>query len=359
MNPPTPAARPSALRRGRHVDRRRQALRKLGGAAAAAAGWAATGGLHGVRAAPAPVPVRVMTPFGYIVDFLEMMNAVAGGHFARAGLEVDLVAGAGAAATMQQLLAGQVKFIRNAGIDTLKLAARGQPVVSIATLDQSGYWFVISSQARPIRSAEQLSGRTLGIVSVGGTTDNYLDLMLSRVGAPAASVHREVVGNHPRAFSLIGQGRIDGFIASAGVLAALRAQKLPVAAFECDRTVSLPAQCYITTRKVIEQEPELVLAFLRGIRGSVEELLSGDYFAVLERAGQRFEITGARNREELLQERELTTASWLAFGRAGLLRNHPPQWRLAAEALREAHLAKVPDVEGIYTNRFIDRVTSP
>ncbi len=299
-------------------------------------------------------PLIAMTPFGFIADFLEMMNAVSGGHFKRSGLDIQLLGGAGAAASLQQLLAGRVTFVRGTGLDTIKIAAQGQPVVSIATLYQTGYWYVMSAKSSPITSAEALRGRTIGIVSVKGSTENYLDLMLAKVGLPPESVRREVVGNSPGAFGLISQGRIDGFIASASVLATLRAKKLPVEAFDCDRYASIPAQCYLTTRATIQNEPVRVRQFVQALRASAEEMLSGDYFAILDRAAREFEITGLRDREELAIAFEIVKQSWLSTGRANLMRNRPEQWRGAAQAITAAGLADARMPDRMYTNEFVD-----
>jgi ABC-type nitrate/sulfonate/bicarbonate transport system substrate-binding protein len=331
---------------------RRQMLSGLAGGGALALSGLPLALPGSVRAAE---PVAAMTPFGFHPDFLEMMNAVSGGHFRRAGIDVQLLGGTGAAASLQQLLAGRVSFVRGTGIDTIKLVARGQPVVSIGTLYQSGYWFVMSSRDRPIASAEAMRGRTIGVVSVKGSTENYLDLMLNRVGVPLDAVKREVVGNSPGALALVQQGRIDAFIASGSVLAALRAQKAPVEAFDCDRYAPIPAQCYLTTRAVIERDPAQVSRFVQAIRASAEELLGADFFSVLDRAARDFEITGLKNREELAIAHDIVRQSWLAAGRPNLMRNMPAAWRTASQALVAAGLAPAHDADRAFTNTFLDR----
>jgi len=67
----------------------------------------AAGVLSVAGQARAAMPAIALTPFGFIVDFLEMMNASSGGHFAAAGPDAQVLGAGGAAAAMGQLAAGR------------------------------------------------------------------------------------------------------------------------------------------------------------------------------------------------------------------------------------------------------------
>ncbi len=90
--------------------------------AAAAAGLKAPAVLGQARE-----PLTMMTPFGFIPDFIELMNAVSGGHLARHGFDARLLGANGTAQAIQQLVAGQVSFIRSASIDMIRAASQGGP----------------------------------------------------------------------------------------------------------------------------------------------------------------------------------------------------------------------------------------
>ena len=66
-----------------------------------------------------------MTPFGFIPDFLEMMNMVSGGFLAREGFAPTLVGGQGTAMAMQQLMSGGDAFVRMTAIDEFAAVAKG------------------------------------------------------------------------------------------------------------------------------------------------------------------------------------------------------------------------------------------
>ncbi len=304
----------------------------------------------------AATPVTVVTPFGFIVDFLEMMNASSGGHFKAAGLDAQVLGAGGAAAAVQQLAAGRCQFTRGAAIDIMKAlsAQRDLALVSIATIFQGSTFFVISGTAKPIEKAEDFSGKRIGVVSIGGTTENFLDLMLKKVNIPKADVPREVVGNNPGSFALVQQGRIDGFIATSNVVDVLQQQKAPVLAWSTDRYAKMPSQSYFTTQAIIDKQPELVLAFVRAMKASADEMVRGPLEPVLDRAAAEFEIPGIRDKPGLIRTVKGDIDLWLSEGPQNLLRNVPALWQSARDGLAEAGLADIHDVTKVYTNRFVD-----
>ncbi len=317
---------------------------------------AGAGGLALAGRARAAAPVVVLTPFGFIVDFLEMMNASSGGHFKAAGLDAQVLGAGGAAAAVQQLAAGRCQFTRGAAIDVMKAmsAQKDLALVSIATIFQGSTFFVISNAAKPIEKAEDLRGRRMGVVSIGGTTENFLDLLLKKVGVPKAEVPREVVGNNPGSFALIQQGRIDGFIATSNVVEVLQQQKAPLLAWSTDRYAKMPSQSYFTTQAIIDRQPELVLGFVRALKASADEMVRGPLEPILDRAAAQFEIPGIRDRPGLIRTVKGDIDLWLSEGPQNLLRNIPALWQSARDNLAEAGLADIADVTKVYTNRFVD-----
>jgi NitT/TauT family transport system substrate-binding protein len=321
-----------------------------------AAGTAAAAGL----AAPAVLaqarePLTFMTPFGFIPDFIEMMNAVSGGHLAKHGFEPKLLGANGTAQALQQLIAGQVSFIRAASIDMMRAVSQGAPLVAIATSHQGSTFHMISLKEKPISKAEDLKGKTVGIVSVAGTTDIYLNLILSKVGLKPEDVKREVTGNSPGALQFVRQGRVDCFMASIVVPVVLQRQNEPIEIWSTDRYAPMPSQCYVTTREMVEKKPETVVRFLRGIRDSMNEMLTSANPPIFERAGKDFEIPGIRDLATVVAvSDESKSKLWLARGRENLMRNMPDLWASGIKLLGDAGLATIPNPDAIWTNRFVD-----
>ena len=309
------------------------------------------------RLARAEPAVTVLTPFGFIVDFLEVLNAKAGGHFKAAGLDAQVLGAGGAAAAMQQLAAGRAQFSRGAAIDQMKaVSAQNVPIVSVATLFQSSTFWVISAKAKPILTAEDLRGKRMGVVSIGGTTENFLDLLLFKAKVPKAETPREVVGNNPGAFALVQQGRIDGFIASSNVGNALLRSGAPIEWFSTDKYAPMPSQSYFTTADIIQKSPDQVLAFVKALKASVDEIIKGPVDPLIVRASKEFEIPGIRDRAALVHTIDEDIPLWLSHGKENLLRNIPELWHEAKVTLGEAGLATIDDETTLYTNTFVDQV---
>lgn len=321
------------------------------------AGAAGALALPGLARAQAGEPLTFSTPFGFIPDFIEMMNMVSGGHLQRQGFAPRLLGTQGTAPAIQQLLAGQVSFVRSTAIDQFLAVARGgAPLVAISTLYQGGTFNVISLRDRPIREARDLRGKTIGIVSVGGSTELLLDIMLRRAGIPREEVRREVTGNSPGALQLVRQGRVDGFIAAIGVVVTLQRANEPIIAWSTDRDAPMPGQTYLTTRDTMTRNPEMVVRFLRALKASCDEMRTGDLRAIFTRAGRDFEIPGIRNLDPLVELTQVAIRDlWLSQGERNYLRNVAELWQQADDGIRGSGIAAVPDVNALWTNEAIDR----
>ena len=300
-------------------------------------------------------PFTAITPFGFISDFAELMNAHSAGHFRAQGLQSTVLGGQGTGQAVTQLISGQAKFTRASGLDIARAVyAANAPLLVISTLYQGSNWYVISHKDKPIRTAAEMKGKKMGVVSVNGTTENFLDLMLTSAGVQPSETPREAVGNNPAAFQFVKQGRIDGFIAAFSVAIALREAGEPFEAFNTDKYAPMPSQIYATTREVAEKEPQLVVRFLKALKASVDDLLTQDFNVVLDRISKDFEVPGMRNRAPMIAIAAASKELWFTEGRENLLRNVPALWDKGAAAINKSGLFKVDDINRLYTNRFID-----
>jgi NitT/TauT family transport system substrate-binding protein len=280
MNPRSPA--------------RRRALHALGalGALPAVAPAIAVRAAH---AQAAREKLQYLTPFGYLVNFMETMYADTGGFFAKHGLDVQIVGGRGSAMAVQQVSAGNVLVSRTGGTDLIKAAVKDPSIVSIAeVLRRDLFWFV-SPESKAIREPKELAGKTVGLISVGGATENLLDMMLAQAGVPAGEVKRQVTGDNPGAWELASAGRVDGIFLSWNNLRALRADRKPVHAWSIDRYAPYPAQVYITSRKAIAERPEALARFLRAVHETLGALAAEkDLAKVMDSMASRYEVSGAK-----------------------------------------------------------------
>ncbi len=330
---------------------RRDVFKMAGGLAAGAAL-----ACPALRTALAAEPLTFMTPFGFIPDFLEMMNMVSGGFLAREGFAPTLRGGQGTAVAVQQLMSGGAAFVRMTAIDEFAAVAKGASLVCVSTLYQGSNFHVISAKDKPVASVGDFKGKTIGIVSVGGSTEQLLQIMLNSAGMTLADVKTQVVGNSPGAMQYVRQGRVDCFINSVGVVVALDTAGEPIVNWPTDRYAPMPSQIYVTTREMVEKKPAAVVSFLKALKASTEDMMQGDLKAIYQRAGADFDIPGMKNVDELVALMRFTMSNpWMSEGRENFLRNVPALWSKADAEIRAAGIAAVPQVEAIYTNTFIDQ----
>ncbi len=340
----------SAMTR-RELMARASAMMVAGGAVMSGAAWP-----RGI-AALAAEELTYITPFRYLIGFAPVMNAKTSGHFKAQGFDAEVVGGQGSAGAIQQVLAGQAKFSRVSSIDILKaIDKQDLPIVGISTMVQGSVFHVVSSKANPIREPQDLVGKTIGVVSKGGGTENLLDMMLAGEGIDPQSVERQVVGNSPGAFSLVEEGRIDAYIISIGPVVVLREMGKDIVAFSTDEFAPNPSQVYFCTKETAETQPDTVLRFLRAVRASADELLTDDIDPLIAEMVAAYDVIGEDHPEILkksfLAERDL----WFSEGEENLMRNVPSLWENAGRLARIADIADVEDVTAAYTNEFIDQI---
>ncbi len=299
--------------------------------------------------------ITVLTGFGLLPNFIEIMNAYSGGHFAAAGLDATVVGAHGTAIEMQEMIAGEAAFGRVAALDQMNAIAKQHvPFIAVATICQGSTFQVTSLKDKPIDTVAALAGKTVGVVSVGGSTEMLLDLMLSKAGISKDAVKRQSVGDNPGAVEFVRRGRIDCFIASLNTVVAIERSGTPLTYWSTDRYVPMPGQVYLTTQSVIAAKPDEVVRFLKAIKASVDELLAKPLAPLFTRAAKDFDIPGLTDMAMTVAVQQASAAQlWLVDGKQNLLRNNPARWTAGVATLRAAGL-NLGDAATLYTNQFID-----
>src|SRR3954466_8328700 len=127
-----------------------------------AAGGALIGGgmLHSAARAQQLRQINFITPLNYLIGYAPTLNAQAGGHFAKEGLEVTVLPGKGSAVAVQQVIAGRALYGRGDPLAASKAIAEGAPIVSFATIEHTSPIVVYSAPAKAIRNARDMAGKT-------------------------------------------------------------------------------------------------------------------------------------------------------------------------------------------------------
>jgi NitT/TauT family transport system substrate-binding protein len=176
------------------------------------------------------------------------MVAMARGDFARHGLEVDLQALQGSPAAVQAVLGGSAQLTRLGDVETMiAVGARDAPLRVVGAEIATGPQRIISSARAPIRTPADLVGKTVGVPSLGGTSESTLNLVIASDGLDPASVRREVTGLAPGVFDLVASGRIDAFVAPLDTAVVLQHSRPDAVVLDTSELISAGAQVYVSS----------------------------------------------------------------------------------------------------------------
>ncbi len=323
----------------------------LRGLAAIAGGSALAAGRS--AAAADSQPVTFITPYGNSVAYAPDYVAAAGGLFARQGLAVRIVGGTGSTSAIQQVVAGQALIGRTGGIDVVKaVAAAKAPIRAIGTIAHSSVFVLISAEAAAITAPAQLAGKTVGIVSAGGGTEDYLNIMLARAGVPKDSVKRQVVGNSPGAFDLVKLKRIDAFICDDSVVVNLRARQAPIAVMPIGPFASVPGQVYIASEQGIAEHHDALLGYLRAVRAAVGQIVADTDGTETLKLLEPYHLPDMRDQQLGWATIRAAEQEWDARGAADRIAIIPDDWTKGWQEMVQAGLVPAGDPTRAYTTEF-------
>lgn len=300
----------------------------------------AAGAASGLAIAQSPRKISFITPFGYLVGYAPTLNAQAGGHFAKEGLEVEMLPGKGSAVAVQQVIAGRALYGRGDPLAMAKAVAEGAPIVAFATIEHRSPIVVYSSPKKPVRNARDLAGKVIGIAAKGSASDNILDMMIGAAGLAPDSVRREVIGNSPGGWGLIQQGRVDAHIVSIGTTTTLTESGEKIVMWSTSDAVAMPGQAYFALRDTVAKDADTLLRVLRAEKASILEVKRGDGRMLVERMAKLWEIEGARQVDFTVKAMRDEEALWWHDDTSKLLKNEPASWKSMVESMVKVGLLK-------------------
>ncbi|HVV93357.1 MAG TPA: ABC transporter substrate-binding protein [Hyphomicrobiales bacterium] len=333
----------------RPLDRRQL----LGGAAALAGATALPLLGAGPADAAALQSVRYLTPFGFLMGFAAVLYGETGGFFAKEGLDVVVEGGRGSAMAVQQVTAGNVLLSRTGGTDLIKAYAKDPSIVAIAEIYNRDIFYVISQESKPIASPADMAGKTIGVVSTGGATENLLDMMLAAKDVPASSVKRETVGTAPSAFELVKLGRVAAFIATADTVFQLQTDKAPIHAWSTDDYAPAPGQVYMTSKATLAKDTETLAKFLRAVYASIGDMIAkkDNLGPVIASMTAKYEIPEAKRPDKGLAVLKHALSQTYGPPYADKLASNPKQWQSAYALMVKAKIIQPTADQNFYDDR--------
>ena len=308
-----------------------------------------------VALAQGATKLTFFTAWSILLEQMHELNAIAGGHMEKAGLDIKMIPGKGTSLAIQQIVAQEAQVSRVGALDLIKAAAaQTTALVSIGVSLQEGIFSVVSLDSKPVMGPSDMKGKQIGVASIGGGTENMLNLMLVNAGVSIDDVPRQAVGSSPGNVELLKQGRLDAFFTTVDGAMTLRKDNEAVTIWSADRYAPMPGGAIIMRRDYAEQNKDTVVAFMRAMYASAEELLVADPFMIIDRVSKAIEIDAPDDKNFRVWALSIYNYMALAYGHSNLLRNVPKVWENAVNQISSAGIAKLDNPESIYTNEYID-----
>lgn len=189
--------------------------------------------------------------------------------FEKFGLDARVVNIRGSAINIAALMAGEIQMAVANGTIAVTAAARGAPIVIVATIGPTHYNLV----SRTLSSPAQLRGKTIGIGGFGIGDYNLLRRLLPKVGLNEKEVTLVPLGTTSsyERMSMMLNGKADAVMASKSNIdrIELRGVNLNLLASTAELGVETSSQDFFTTREFLRTKPNQVKAVFRAFGEAV------------------------------------------------------------------------------------------
>lgn len=198
------------------------------------------------------------------------------GFFEAEGLDISIQATPGTANAITQLASGGAMFAQSAAITSVPAVAnRDAGVITVGQVIYRSVFELASPADRPIKAGDSLNGKTIGLMSVGGSTDQLLDAMSIASNSDPKSVKKVVTGMSAGAFAFLQRKQVDAFFSYYPMRIALEAQGVPLHYLNSDDVAPIPPDSIIVSRTALNSESDraAVVRYLRACAKSMRFLL--------------------------------------------------------------------------------------
>lgn len=297
-----------------------------------------------------------VTPFQHLINYADVYVAIQEGFFAAEGLRVTPVGGTGTASSISQVAAGQGLLGKAASVITCPLIAdSGTPIITVAHGDHRSQYSLASDPAKPLKHPSEWQGKTIGVISKGGTTELLLDAMAVAEGLDPNKVRKVVTGADVGSLEFLRRGEVDGFITFIGSEASFKQRKIDLHYLNTDEFAKMPGDSYFVKTADVDRQADAITGFLRASRKGYQFLEDGaNLDKVLSAVGAFNQVeVGDRDLAKLKTEAQPEVCK---PGNGQYLSVDLPAWESALELMRRSGIVKdrSKPVTDFVTTRFVD-----
>jgi len=310
-------------------------------------GALAAGSLFTAAAAQAQTKIRVGKAQAQTFAFIPADVGAQTGLFKQRGLDVEISSFAGDARLLQALAADGLDIALGGG-PTLAFAAKGAPMLAVAALaDAPGTIMVVVRRDGPVKTEDDLEGRTLS-VSTAGSLTYWLAQQLSRShGWGPDGIKIVTLGSSAAQAAALKTNQIDGIVTESSTVFRLEQDGIGrILVRFGDRIKDFHVHVIYASRKLIDSNPQAVRAFLAGWFDSVAYMRDHkeQTIDIAARVSDMPKSIATRNYEELMP----------IFNPTG--RFNPKALDALSRSFVELGLfADAPDMSKLYTEAYLPK----
>jgi len=198
-------------------------------------------------------------------EFLPAHAADDLGTWKKRGLEVSIVSFPGDARLQQAFAAGAVEFGLGSASGALAAIAKGQETRLVGAISNSVALMGLVA-APDIKSKEDLKGKTIGVTSPNALTDILVKYLAKQLtGDTERGIRRAHLGAFQNQVAALKTGQTQAFVWTLDGI--FEVEKQGIGKFLLsfgDEFPDFSFEVILSTRKLIEEKPDLVRAFLEG-----------------------------------------------------------------------------------------------
>ncbi len=301
-----------------------------------------------------PETASYMTSFGFIASFGEVMMAAQEGFFKDFDLDLTIKGGQGTATAIQAVLGNSVEIARTNGINAIvAVANEGTPLLTIAEVFQQSQFDLCSLADKPINSPADLKGKTVGIVSAGGATENLLNLMLVSANVDRASVKRPITGVGTAAYQLAKDGKIDAWISVDADRKTINDKLGKINFFPTSDYAKVPGDTYNISQQLIDSGSDVPTRFLAGVLKAMK--WGSDQANWPKAVKDILFYNPSANAEDTLAGMPVIVDDWTAGGKNQFLQLNESLWTGGQDLLAQAGLIKkAASLDKLIYSKYLD-----
>ena len=295
----------------------------------------------------AQIKVRVGQPQAGTFQFVPLQVGMEAGIFKNHGIDLEVISFAGGPRVQQAIAANSIDIGIGSGPE-LAFVAKGAPEIGIAAMADAPYSVVLAvPKDSPIRTPEDLKGKTISISSKASLTD-WLGRELSRqLRWGSSGINLAPLGSTAAQVAALKTRQIDGMIveANAGYRMEEDGSGRVLVQFG-DRIKPFHIYVFYARKTFGENSPQAVRAFLAGWFAAIGHMHDNrdEMIAVVERTLQVSPGVAKRDYDELMG----------MFNRTG--RFDPAALDVLARSFVEMGLLpRAPDMHTLITEQYLSQ----